>query len=122
MTRREEGTRAEDLAARFLSDRGYRILDRNHQIRSGELDLVAQAPDGTLCFVEVRARADVGFGRPAETVTRSKQRRLISAARHYLATRVRGEPPCRFDVIEVIGAGPAPALEHIPDAFRLDDF
>jgi putative endonuclease len=122
MTRREDGARAEDLAARFLSDRGYRVLHRNHQIRSGELDLVVQAPDGTLCFVEVRARADVAFGRPAETVTHAKRRRLISAARHYLATRVRGEPPCRFDVIELIGAGASVHIEHIPDAFRLDDF
>ena len=121
MTRRQEGAHAEDLAAGFLSARGYRILHRNHQIRSGELDLIAQSPDGTLCFVEVRARADVGFGRPAETVTHAKRRRLISAARHYLATKVRGEPPCRFDVVEVIGDPRAPRLEHIADAFRLDD-
>ena len=121
MTRREEGARAEDLAARFLSARGYRILHRNHQIRSGELDLVAQAPDGTLCFVEVRARASAGFGSPAETVTHAKRRRLISAARHYLATHVRGEPPCRFDVVEVLGAGATPHVEHLADAFRLDD-
>ena len=122
MTRRQEGALAEDLAARFLSARGFRILQRNHQIRSGELDLVVEAPDGTLCFVEVRARTDVGFGRPAETVTFAKRRRLISAARHYLATRVRGEPPCRFDVVEIIGNVAAGArLEHIEDAFRLDD-
>ena len=121
-TRRELGNRAEELAARFLTARGYRVLHRNHQIRSGELDLVAQSSDGTLCFVEVRARAELGFGRPGETVGRAKRARLVSAARHYLATEVRGEPPCRFDVIEVIGdlAG-SPQFEHIEDAFRLDD-
>ena len=57
-TRRELGQRAEELAARFLVARGYRVLHRNHQIRSGELDLVARSPDGTVCFVEVRARAE----------------------------------------------------------------
>jgi len=121
-TRREDGAHAEELAARFLTARGYRVLHRNHQIRSGELDLVARSPDGTLCFVEVRARADVAHGRPGETVTRAKQARLVSAARHYLATKVRGEPPCRFDVVEIVGdLAATPHLEHIEDAFRLDD-
>ena len=121
--RRLEGAHAEELAARYLVARGYRVLHRNHQIRSGELDLVVSAPDGTLCFVEVRARADVSFGQPAETVGRTKRGRLISAARHYLATKTRGEPPCRFDVVEVIGEiSGDPRIHHIADAFRLDDF
>jgi putative endonuclease len=121
--RRQEGAHAEELAARYLVARAYRVLHRNYQIRSGELDLVVSAKDGTLCFVEVRARADVSYGEPAETVTRSKRSRLISAARHYLATQARGEPPCRFDVVEVVGdISGAPLIRHIEDAFRLDDF
>ncbi len=122
MTRREDGAAAEQLAAEHLVGRGYRIVDRNYLIRAGELDLIVGAPDGTLCFVEVRSRAGVGFGRPAETVTHAKRRRLIAAARHYLATRVRGEPPCRFDVVEIVGEGRGKTIEHIADAFRLDDF
>jgi putative endonuclease len=124
-SRRDDGTRAEDLAARHLERLGYRLLHRNYQVRSGELDLVVRAPDGTLCFVEVRARADVAHGRPGETVTFAKQRRVIAAARAYLAAHVRGEEPaCRFDVVEIIGALDAavpPRVEHIPDAFRLPD-
>jgi putative endonuclease len=121
-SRRDVGALAEDLAARHLIARGYRVLHRNHLIRGGELDLVACAPDGTICFVEVRARADVAHGRPGETVGSRKRARLVAAARHYLATEVRGEPPCRFDVVELVGALDAsPQITHIADAFRLED-
>jgi putative endonuclease len=125
MTRRDDGSRAEDLAARHLERLGYRLLHRNYLVRSGEIDLVVRAPDGTLCFVEVRARADVAHGRPAETVSSAKQRRIVSAARAYLAAHVRGaEPPCRFDVVEVLGpqgGATPPEIVHIADAFRLPD-
>jgi len=118
---RAAGSVAEDQAARYLVSCGYRVLHRNYTVRAGEVDLVARAPDGTLCFVEVRARTRSDFGRPAETVSRSKQRRIVVAARHYLAREVRGEPPCRFDVVEVDGTDGRSTLNHIADAFRLDD-
>jgi putative endonuclease len=117
LNRRAQGTRYEALAARHLERLGYRLVDRNYTIRSGEIDLVARAPDGTLCFVEVRARADASFGTPAETISAEKRRRIVTAARHYLATKVRGEPPCRFDVVAITGEH----VEHIPDAFRLGE-
>jgi putative endonuclease len=113
---RSEGFAAEDRAARHLERLGFRLLHRNYSVRAGEIDLVACAPDGTLCFVEVRARAGAAFGTPAETVTGKKQRRIVAAARHYLATRVAGpEPVCRFDVVEIEGD----ELRLIIDAFRL---
>ena len=120
MDRREVGARAEALAARFLESSGYRIVHRNYLIKAGEIDLVAHAPDGTLCFVEVRMRTGADHGTPAETVGAAKQRRVIAAARHYLAARVRGEPPCRFDVVAITASGDRTSVQHIPDAFRLD--
>jgi putative endonuclease len=112
---RAVGASAEARAARFLERAGYTLLERNFTVRGGELDLIARAPSGELCFVEVRARASRRFGAPGETVSATKQRRLAHAASVYLATKVRGEPPCRFDVIEVVGD----ELTHLPDAFRL---
>jgi putative endonuclease len=115
---RAVGDSAEARAALALEQAGYAILARNFTIKGGELDLVVRAPDGTICFVEVRARRDASHGSPAETVGALKQRRLIRAAQVYLATRTRGaEPPCRFDVIEIEGD----ELRHLPDAFRLPD-
>jgi putative endonuclease len=115
------GARAEDLAASALVERGHRILHRNYTLRGGELDLVTRAPDGTVCFVEVRARRSSDFGTPAETISRQKRLRLVKAARHYLATKASPDAFCRFDVVEVLGEAPAAAVNVIENAFTLDD-
>ncbi len=62
-----------------------------------------QDRDGTLVFVEVRARADAAHGGAAASVTPAKQRRLVYAAQHYLM-RHASPPPCRFDVVALDGA------------------
>ena len=66
------------------------------------MDLILQDRDGTLVFVEVRARADTAHGGAAASVTPRKQQRLIYAARHYLL-RHASPPPCRFDVVAIDG-------------------
>ena len=71
--------------------------------RAGEVDLILRDRDGTLVFVEVRARADASHGGAAASVTARKQRSLIYAARHYLL-RHASPPPCRFDVVAIDGA------------------
>jgi len=106
-TARRRGEEAEELAARFLAGRGLVIVARNYRTRFGEVDLVAH--DGaTLVFVEVRARSWNAYGGAAGSVDAHKQRRLVAAARHYLS-RLRAEPPCRFDVLTVQGPQGAPA-------------
>lgn len=72
----------------------------------------------TLVFVEVRYRRSRAFGGAAVSVTREKQRRIARAARHYLATKLRGaEPPCRFDVVAIEGDEKAPVIDWIAGAF-----
>jgi len=63
-----------------------------------------RAPDTTLVFVEVRRRRSTTHGGAAASVGRTKQRRIVFAAQHYLA-RLRTLPPCRFDVVEVTPDG-----------------
>jgi len=109
------GASAEALAAEFLQSQGLRILDRNYRCRFGEIDLVAESGQ-TLIFVEVKARKSEGFGGAAESVTASKRRRIVAAARHYLAAS--GERSARFDVVLV--RGEPPKLEWIADAFGED--
>ena len=104
---RRRGEEAEELAARFLAGRGLVIVTRNYRTRLGEVDLVARE-GATLVFVEVRARSWSAFGGAAGSVDAAKQRRIVAAARHYLA-RLREEPPCRFDVLTVQGSQDAPA-------------
>jgi len=108
-----DGQAAEHLAAAWLERRGLRILARNYRCRTGEIDLIAQDGD-TLVFVEVRLRRSAAFGGAAASVHGAKQRRLLSAARHYLMDR--GEQPCRFDVV-VLDALDEARIEWLRDAF-----
>jgi putative endonuclease len=101
---RERGVAAEAQAAGWLSERGYAVVDRNVRSRRGEVDLVAFEGE-TLCFIEVRARASERFGSPAATVDWAKQRRITHAAQRYLGALRGPVPLCRFDVVEVTGAG-----------------
>lgn len=100
-----KGSRAEDLAARWLAERhGYVVRDRNYRCPEGEIDLVAVDPGGVLCFVEVRSRARATHGGPMSSVTPQKQTRLSRAARRYLAAMDPAvDPPVtRFDVVAVV--------------------
>lgn len=104
-TRRARGNRAEDAAAEHVRTAGWRLLARNWHDRFGELDIVAER-DGVLAFIEVKARQHTRYGDGLTAVTWRKRRRMIHAARNFLA---RGqwplETPCRFDVI-VAALGP----------------
>ena len=108
-----KGEPAEDLAAAFLESRGLKVLERNYRCRFGEIDIVA-ASGTTVVFVEVRARRSDAFGGAAGSITGAKRRRLIAAARHYLARR-RVAGACRFDV--VLLQGEEPRIEWVVDAF-----
>ncbi len=98
------GNAAEEAAANFLARQGLEIVARNYRTRMGEIDLVAR--DGTtLVFVEVRLRSSDRYGGGAESIGARKQRRIVAAARQYLS-RLRREPPCRFDVITLDSGSP----------------
>ena len=62
-------------------------------------------------------RATAVFGRPEETVDPRKQRRVIAAARDYLAQRRGPAKAARFDVIAVLDGPQGPALTHFENAF-----
>ena len=92
-----QGALAEQFAARYLQQQGLTLITQNYRIRAGEIDLIMQ--DGaSLVFVEVRMRSKATFGGAAASIDAHKQRRLILAAQHYLASLPR-IPPCRFDAL-----------------------
>jgi putative endonuclease len=104
------GDEGEALAAQHLVRHGLRVLERNFRVKGGEIDLICRDGEMTV-FVEVRRRANRDFGGAAASVGPAKQRRLILAARHWLATH--GDIPCRFDVVAIDGA----QLDWIKSAF-----
>lgn len=113
----EIGRRGEQLAERYLHDRGYRTLARNWRWRKGELDLIVER-DGELVFVEVKTRRSHRFGSPEEAVTARKQRRLIQTATAYLASTGRQDAQWRIDVvaIDLDPESEVERIEHIQDA------
>lgn len=117
--RRALGREAEELAAGFLRARGFEVLDRNHAVRAGEVDLVCR--DGeVLCFVEVRSRTSEAQGGPEETVSRGKARRVVAAATDWALRNGGLERAIRFDVVAVTFAEAGPRIEHFPAAFDAD--
>ena len=113
------GDSAEDRALAFLQQQGLRLVRRNYRLAGGprqrgaEIDLIVKAPDGTLVFVEVRARRGAGHGGAAASVSAAKQQRIARAARHYLMG-LATLPPCRFDVVAIDG----PDLQWLQAAFE----
>ena len=105
LTTKQAGDAAEDRALAHLLGCGLKLVARNYRTPhrgGGEIDLVMR--DGaTLVFVEVRKRASRAYGGAAASVSFTKQRRIVFAARHFLM-RVAEPPPCRFDVVSVEGA------------------
>jgi putative endonuclease len=115
--RKEVGAKGEKLAVDFLKRRGYKILKRNFRCREGEIDIIAQHGD-CLVFVEVRTKKGSGFGTPEESVTPSKQERLVSLANIYMQTCDKSPPSWRIDVIaiELASNNKVLRLEHIENA------
>lgn len=98
-----KGREGEEAAARFLAERGLEVLARNVRAGGGEIDLVA-AEGRAVVFVEVKWRRDAARGAPAEAVTPAKRRKLLSAARAWLAENPpEGSREVRFDVVAIEG-------------------
>src|SRR3954465_12215034 len=112
----QRGHASEKLAAWWLRLKGYRILARRLKTHAGEIDLVAAAPFGPVCFVEVKAR---NLARAAaESVGPGQQTRIARAASLYLASRPglarRGS---RFDIVAI---APKSFPVHHRDVWRPD--
>ena len=114
------GDRGENVAARYLRNQGYRIIERNVRSEAGEIDIVAR--DGrVLVFVEVKTRA-YDDPAPEDQVNAVKQRRLTRAAKSYLTRYGTPQPAARFDVVAVLWpTNQDPIIRHTPDAFEATD-
>jgi len=117
------GVAGEVLAARFLRDKGYRIMSSNYRSRFGEIDIVAQ--DGQyIVFVEVKARSENSFYMPREAVTEDKQEKILKTAALYIRAYPSNLQP-RFDVVEVWVTDKDPMvplqIDHLISAYEAGD-
>lgn len=116
--RKALGSRGEDYAAKYLERQGYRIVQRNFRCRMGEIDIIA-SKNNILCFIEVKTRASMLYGRPVEAVTKAKQQKIYRCAEYYLqAQKISQMPVLSFDVIEIITeSGRVKEFYHYPSCF-----
>lgn len=101
--KRKTGGRYEQIAAEYLRQNGFRIIEQNFFARIGEIDIVAREKN-YLCFVEVKYRTGYKYGYAAEAVNYAKQQTICRVARLYMkARRVPPATPVRFDVVSIQG-------------------
>ncbi len=113
----QSGKQAEQLACNYLEKQGLKLVQRNFYCRRGEIDLI-MCDGQTLVFIEVRYRRNGYHGSALESITSSKQSRIITTAQHYLMQSGWAHN-CRFDVIAITPTQPDQIL-WIRDAFQLN--
>jgi len=99
--KKELGKRGEDIAIKFLKEKGYKIIERNYRCPMGEVDVVAEDKE-TLVFVEVKTRTSTNFGLPEEAISYRKKQHLSRIASFYLIYHKIKEANCRFDVVSIL--------------------
>ncbi|MCJ7656735.1 MAG: YraN family protein [Candidatus Atribacteria bacterium] len=116
------GKFGEDLASKYLEEKGYKIKERNYRTFLGEIDIISEYK-GNIIFVEVKTRRSDRFGYPEEAINFNKQRKIIKNALCYLAKFNLWEKNCCFDVIliSISNHKDVKRLKHIRNAFYLDN-
>ena len=109
------GKRSEIIAANFLKEKGYKILEINYKNNVGEIDIIAKDKD-YIVFVEVKSRLSQKFGHPFEAIDEIKQQKIHAVASLYMVKNHKYGSLCRFDAISILGLE-NPEITHIVDAF-----
>ena len=110
--RRQFGNEGEALAAKFLEEKGYEILERQYRCVYGEIDLVCKEKN-EIVFVEVKSRNSHEFGYPEDSVTRVKRLHLFNVGQEYLEAHHLIDQPWRVDVIAIEFDQTPPCITHI---------
>jgi putative endonuclease len=106
------GRLGEDLAAKFLADRGFRLIVRNWRCRLGEIDLIVERR-GRIHFIEVKTRRGTSFGFPEEAVGFTKRQRWFRAIELWLQTHAPTLQSYQADVVSILLGAAEPQIEWI---------
>ena len=112
------------MAAKYLLEEGYQILERNYRCPLGEIDLIARERE-ILAFIEVKTRTPASdrYGPPQLAITPRKRHQVIRVASYYLAQKRISGQDCRFDIVAVrylIGRD-HPEISLIKNAFEVEE-
>jgi len=115
----KRGKWGEKIAKEYLIDKNYTIISTGFRSRFGEIDIIAKSKE-YLIFAEVKTRKNANFAHAREYVSKSKQQKIITTAKFWLAVRPTELQP-RFDVIEIYAKHgeetEIPEINHIENAF-----
>ncbi|MFN2363806.1 MAG: YraN family protein [Halarsenatibacteraceae bacterium] len=132
------GNIGEDLAARYLEDKGYQVIERNYYCRQGEIDLIVSreigqerkidsrrdsgrrnetARESEIVFIEVKTISNLAFGAAEYRIDRRKQAKIRYTAREYLAGQDKYYDRVRFDGIFIFRKETGWKINHIENAF-----
>lgn len=111
----ETGKQGEQIAVEFLSDKGYKILERNWRFKRSEVDIIALDGD-EIVFVEVKTRHENYLVEPELTVSQKQQRSIINSANEYIITNDI-DLDARFDIVSIVLSSQGKNVLHIDGAF-----
>jgi putative endonuclease len=112
------GELGERIAERWLRRRGWRVVQRRFRSGHRDIDLVVER-DGTVAFVEVKARKGAEFGGPVQAVNHRKRKELERSAMVWIDRHGREAESYRFDVVGVLLNGAEVLICHVENAFSL---
>ena len=113
----EFGKTGEQMAARYLTDKGYVILEHNYRRGHLEIDLIALDGD-ELVIVEVKSRAYDNILRPEKAVDHKKRLALIRLANEYVKSHNRKEN-VRFDIVSIVSNANGTDIKHLKSAYNV---
>lgn len=111
----DTGKTGEELAVKYLKEKGYEILETNWRFKNLEADIISQKKN-ILVITEVKTRRTNYFGEPEEFVDKKKQKNLIKTANAYIELKEM-DAEVRFDIISVLMKGEQVLIYQIEDAF-----
>ncbi|MDZ4714969.1 MAG: YraN family protein [Cytophagales bacterium] len=111
----KRGREGEDLAAAFLQEQGFTIVERNYRHKRSEIDLIVRRGNW-LVFVEVKARTSHAFGYPEDFVDYKKKKKILEGADYYMY-HSNWQGNVRYDIVAVSMGRDRPEIVHLEDAF-----
>jgi putative endonuclease len=111
----KKGKEGEDMAARFLKEKGYEIIQRNYRYKQSEIDLIVKK-DNWLIFVEVKLRSSDMYGYPEDFVDYKKAKNVIDGAEQYTYEN-DWQGNVRYDIVSIRVMRDKTEIIQIEDAF-----
>jgi putative endonuclease len=109
------GKTGEDLAAEWLSNKGFEIMTRNWRYGRYEIDIIASRAS-ILHFVEVKSRNSTLFGYPEDSVSRKKLNNILQGAAGWLV-EYPDHRRIQYDILAITLNKSAPEYFLIEDVY-----